>query len=106
MAKISGGLLLYKLGDNESPLQVLVAHPGGPFFKNKDEGWWSIPKGEPDPGEDIFLAALREFEEETGEKSQAHTSTLGRLSKKMGRRYLPGLLRETGKMEKFLCAMK
>ena len=40
----------------------MVAHPGGPFFKNKDEGWWSIPKGEPDPGEDIFLAALREFE--------------------------------------------
>ena len=86
MAKISGGLLLYKLGDHESPLQVLVAHPGGPFFKNKDEGWWSIPKGEPDPGEDIFLAALREFEEETGEKSKAHTSILGQLSKKTGRR--------------------
>ena len=85
MAKISGGLLLYKLGDNESPLQVLVAHPGGPFFKNKDEGWWSIPKGEPDPGEDIFLAALREFEEETGEKSQGPYLDLGSIIQKNGK---------------------
>ena len=85
MAKISGGLLLYKLGDNESPLQVLVAHPGGPFFKNKDEGWWSIPKGEPDPGEDIFLAALREFEEETGEKSQVPYLDLGSIIQKNGK---------------------
>jgi len=85
MAKISGGLLLYKLGDHESPLQVLVAHPGGPFFKNKDEGWWSIPKGEPDPGEDIFLAALREFEEETGEKSQGPYLDLGSIIQKNGK---------------------
>ena len=85
MAKISGGLLLYKLGDNESPLKVLVAHPGGPFFKNKDEGWWSIPKGEPDPGEDIFLAALREFEEETGEKSQGPYLDLGSIIQKNGK---------------------
>jgi len=85
MAKISGGLLLYKLGDNESPLKVLVAHPGGPFFKNKDEGWWSIPKGEPDPGEDIFLAALREFEEETGEKSKGPYLDLGSIIQKNGK---------------------
>ena len=85
MAKISGGLLLYKLGDHESPLQVLVAHPGGPFFKNKDEGWWSIPKGEPDPGEDIFLAALREFEEETGEKPQGPYLDLGSIIQKNGK---------------------
>ncbi len=85
MAKISGGLLLYKLGDHESPLKVLVAHPGGPFFKNKDEGWWSIPKGEPDPGEDIFLAALREFEEETGEKSQGPYLDLGSIIQKNGK---------------------
>ena len=85
MAKVSGGLLLYKLGDNKSPLKVLVAHPGGPFFKNKDEGWWSIPKGEPDPGEDIFLAALREFEEETGEKSQGPYLELWSIMQKNGK---------------------
>ena len=47
-------------------LQVLLAHPGGPFFKNKDEGAWSIPKGEVEPGEDLLDTAKREFEEETG----------------------------------------
>jgi len=45
---------------------VLLAHPGGPFFKNKDEGAWSIPKGEVEPGEDLLETAKREFEEETG----------------------------------------
>ncbi len=47
-------------------LQVLLAHPGGPLFKKKDEGAWTIPKGEIEPGEDLFEAAKREFEEETG----------------------------------------
>jgi predicted NUDIX family NTP pyrophosphohydrolase len=46
--------------------QVLLAHPGGPFFQNKDEGAWSIPKGEIEPDEDHLEAAQREFEEETG----------------------------------------
>ena len=55
---------MYRIQDGE--LQVLLAHPGGPFFKNKDEGAWSIPKGELDPGEDLLEAAKREFEEETG----------------------------------------
>jgi predicted NUDIX family NTP pyrophosphohydrolase len=45
-------------------LQVLLAHPGGPFFNNKDEGAWSIPKGEVEPGEDLLETAKREFEEE------------------------------------------
>jgi predicted NUDIX family NTP pyrophosphohydrolase len=47
-------------------VQVLLAHPGGPFFRNKDEGAWSIPKGEPEPGEDLLVTAQREFKEETG----------------------------------------
>jgi predicted NUDIX family NTP pyrophosphohydrolase len=47
-------------------LQVLLAHPGGPFFKNKDDGAWSIPKGEVEPGDDLLPTAQREFEEETG----------------------------------------
>jgi len=44
-------------------IQVLLAHPGGPFFLNKDEGAWSIPKGEIEPDEDLLAAAQREFEE-------------------------------------------
>jgi predicted NUDIX family NTP pyrophosphohydrolase len=47
-------------------LQVLLVHPGGPFFRNKDEGAWSIPKGEVGPGEDPLAAAVREFGEEVG----------------------------------------
>ncbi|HEY0706591.1 MAG TPA: NUDIX domain-containing protein [Polyangia bacterium] len=47
-------------------LSVLLAHPGGPFFRNKDEGAWTIPKGLVDPGEDLLRAACREFTEETG----------------------------------------
>ncbi len=47
-------------------LQVLLAHPGGPFYRNKDEGAWSIPKGEPNGDEDLLTTAQREFAEETG----------------------------------------
>ena len=80
------GLILYKLTKHSNPLSVLVAHPGGPFFKNKDAGWWSIPKGEPDQGEDIFLAALREFEEETGEKPHGPYLDLGWIIQKNGKK--------------------
>ncbi|GAA2359540.1 NUDIX domain-containing protein [Saccharopolyspora halophila] len=61
MSKRSAGILLYRPGP-----QVLVVHPGGPFFKNKDAGAWTIPKGEYAPGEDPRAAALREFAEEVG----------------------------------------
>ncbi len=64
MPKLSAGLLLYRYQDNH--LQVLLVHPAGPFWRGKDEGAWSIPKGEYEAGEDAFAAALREFEEETG----------------------------------------
>ena len=64
MPRVSAGLLMYRIQDGK--LQVLLAHPGGPFFKNKDEGAWTIPKGEIEPGEDLLEAAKREFEEETG----------------------------------------
>ena len=53
---------------NNNTIEVLLAHPGGPFFQKKDDGAWSIPKGEPEPGEDLLAAAQREFEEETGLK--------------------------------------
>jgi predicted NUDIX family NTP pyrophosphohydrolase len=47
-------------------LEVLLAHPGGPFYRNKDDGVWTIPKGEIDPGEDLLRRARIEFEEEVG----------------------------------------
>ena len=64
MPKQSAGILLYK----KSPdgVAVLLAHPGGPYWKNKDQGVWSIPKGEFEDGEKPLDAALREFKEETG----------------------------------------
>ncbi|MDP9048805.1 MAG: NUDIX domain-containing protein [Bacteroidota bacterium] len=65
MVKQSAGILLYRRNDNH--LQVFLVHPGGPFFKNKDMGAWSIPKGEFLPDEEPFIAAKREFMEETGQ---------------------------------------
>ena len=65
----SAGILLFRRGSvaGANEVELLLAHPGGPFFTNKDEGCWSIPKGEPDAGEDDLLAvARREFSEEVG----------------------------------------
>jgi predicted NUDIX family NTP pyrophosphohydrolase len=65
MPRTSAGILVYRR--REGRLEVLLVHPGGPFFAGKDAGYWSIPKGELDPGETELLAtARREFEEETG----------------------------------------
>jgi predicted NUDIX family NTP pyrophosphohydrolase len=63
MAKKSAGLLLFRQG--AEGLEVLLVHPGGPFWARKDEGAWSIPKGEFVEPEDPLTAAIREFEEET-----------------------------------------
>ena len=63
--KQSAGILLYRLIHNKP--EFFLVHPGGPFFKNKDLGAWSIPKGEFEDGEDPLIAARREFEEETGQ---------------------------------------
>ncbi len=64
MAKTSAGLLLYRHAPDG--LQVFLVHPGGPFWAHKDDGVWSIPKGEFGPDEDPLAAARREFTEETG----------------------------------------
>ncbi|MDB5511221.1 MAG: hypothetical protein JWR08_704 [Enterovirga sp.] len=64
MPKRSAGLLLYRTAGG--PTEVLLVHPGGPFWARRDLGAWSIPKGELDPGEDPRAGALREFAEETG----------------------------------------
>jgi predicted NUDIX family NTP pyrophosphohydrolase len=61
----SAGILLYRV--REGAVEVLLVHPGGPFWADKDLGAWSIPKGEYDDGDDPAAAALREFEEETGQ---------------------------------------
>ena len=64
MPKLSAGILLYRI--NDGFVEVLIGHPGGPFWAKKDDGAWSIPKGEYIDGEDPWLAAQREFEEELG----------------------------------------
>jgi len=64
MATTSAGILPYRR--REGRIEVLLVHPGGPLWARKDAGAWSIAKGEPDPGEPLFDAALREFAEETG----------------------------------------
>ena len=66
MPKLSAGVLLYRRRD--SGLEVFLVHPGGPFWKDKDLGAWSIPKGEYSSSEDPMVAARREFLEETGFK--------------------------------------
>ena len=65
MPKDSAGVLLFR-GDAPDGLEVLLAHPGGPVWAKKDDQGWTIPKGEPSPGEDLLAAAKREFEEEMG----------------------------------------
>jgi predicted NUDIX family NTP pyrophosphohydrolase len=62
--KVSAGILLYRR--REAGVEVLLVHPGGPFWAKKDDGAWSIPKGEYAAGDDPLSAAKREFEEETG----------------------------------------
>ncbi|OBJ09206.1 NUDIX domain-containing protein [Mycobacterium sp. 1465703.0] len=64
MAKLSAGVLLYRTCNNV--VEVLLAHPGGPFWARKDSGAWSIPKGEYSDDEDPWVAAQREFSEELG----------------------------------------
>jgi predicted NUDIX family NTP pyrophosphohydrolase len=64
MPKLSAGVLLYRACDGV--VEVLIAHPGGPFWARKDDGVWSLPKGEYTEGEDPWAAAQREFSEELG----------------------------------------
>jgi len=81
--KQSAGILLYRKLNNI--LQVFLAHPGGPFFKNKDEGSWSIPKGEFLDDEEALTAAKREFEEEIGSTIDGEFISLGSIRQKSGK---------------------
>jgi predicted NUDIX family NTP pyrophosphohydrolase len=83
MPRLSAGLLMYRIRDGA--IQVLLAHPGGPYFVNKDDGHWSIPKGEPGPDEDLLLTAQREFQEETGLKPAGPFIALQPVKQKGGK---------------------
>lgn len=78
----SAGLLMYR---KDEIIYVYLVHPGGPFFKNKDKGWWTIPKGLTNPGEDLLAGAIREFTEETGIIPEAPFTDLGQIKQKGGK---------------------
>ncbi len=83
MKSISAGLLMYRRGSDE--LEVLLVHPGGPFWKNKDDGAWTIPKGELETGEELLAGAIREFGEETGLMPSGPFISLGQIKQKGGK---------------------
>jgi predicted NUDIX family NTP pyrophosphohydrolase len=83
-SKASAGLLLYRR--SPARLEVFLAHPGGPFWHNRDAGAWTIPKGVAEPGEDLLAAACREFEEETGVHPIGPFLPLGSIRQKAGKR--------------------
>ena|SRR5688572_958817 len=82
-SKASAGLLLYRRSSDA--LEIFLAHPGGPFWHNRDAGAWTIPKGVAEPGEDLLVAACREFEEETGVRPAGPFLPLGSIRQKAGK---------------------
>src|SRR5262245_3665404 len=84
--KESAGLLLFRRRNGQ--IEVLLAHPGGPFWVKRDEGAWTIPKGGLHPGETALDAAIREFTEETGFKVSGPFIPLGDVTLKSGKRVL------------------
>ncbi len=83
MAKTSAGLVMYRIRDGR--LQVLLVHPGGPYWRRKDTGAWFIPKGELIVGEDAFTAAIREFKEETSIEPEGPFVALGSVKQTSGK---------------------
>ena len=83
MPQLSAGILLYRR--RAGALEVLLAHPGGPYWRSKDAGAWMIPKGGVEPGEDALAAALREFEEELGTRPDGAPWPLGRVRQAGGK---------------------
>ena len=83
MAKKSAGILLYRI-QNKNP-EIFLVHPGGPFWAKKDDGAWSIPKGEFEDNEDPLDAAKREFEEETGLRISGEFVQLNPIKQKSGK---------------------
>lgn len=83
MANIAAGLLMYRKKKGE--LEFFLVHPGGPFYVKKNDGVWSIPKGQPEDGEDLLQTAQREFFEETGIKPSPPFQPLGSVKLKSGK---------------------
>lgn len=84
MAAISAGILMYRRRGCQ--LEVLLVHPGGPFWRNKNLGAWSIPKGEYGPDEEAATAARREFGEELGVEAAGDLKSLGEVKQRSGKR--------------------
>jgi predicted NUDIX family NTP pyrophosphohydrolase len=80
--EISAGLLAFR---RNAGLEVLLAHPGGPFWAKKDDGVWTIPKGLVEAGDDLPATARREFTEETGLNASGPTIALGPVNQKSGK---------------------
>ncbi|HKQ40073.1 MAG TPA: NUDIX domain-containing protein [Verrucomicrobiae bacterium] len=84
-SRVSAGLVLYR--KRKDQLEIFLAHPGGPFFAHKDDGHWTIPKGEVEKDEDMLATAIREMQEETGiaiDKTQNFIA-LGSIRQKGGK---------------------
>lgn len=80
---VSAGLLLFRR--TSGSLELFVAHPGGPFWRDRDEGAWTIPKGAVEAGEDLLAAAIREFTEETGIMPVEPFLSLGSVRQRAGK---------------------
>ena len=80
--QISAGILVFR---RKPALEVLLAHPGGPFWAKKDDGVWTIPKGLVEPGEDLVAAARREFTEETNLTAEGALVALAPVNQKSGK---------------------
>ncbi len=81
-SEVSAGLLAFR---RRNGVEVLLAHPGGPFWAKKDDGAWTIPKGEVEPGADLLATALREFTEETNLVAVGDFTPLAPVTLKSGK---------------------
>ena len=83
MTKLSAGFLMFR--QSQGTAEVLLVHPGGPFWEKKDFGSWSLPKGEYPEGQEAFDAAIREFKEETGIRPEGQFIPLGQIRQPGGK---------------------
>ncbi|MQT11586.1 NUDIX domain-containing protein [Segnochrobactrum spirostomi] len=84
MSDFSAGILMFRR--QSGVIEVLLAHPGGPFWRSKDRGAWMIIKGGPEPGETAEAAARREWQEETGRPAEGPLAPLGEIRQRGGKR--------------------